>query len=213
MNEKLTIFIIILLILGGGIFAYTYFQKLSDKKFLSQLKGEIVFARRDKGVLNIYKINANGTGLMLIYHNEDNNSAYLPEWSEDGEKIYFATLKKGEAKPQTYVLTLKTEEIKKAEGLSERKRTREELSRAEDLMVKNGNVFWKDMNGKFHQVYRFFFYNYKLNPGASEASWSPDREYIIFQTCGFLRGCRIMIADKQGRVTQLTKGEQPDWKY
>ncbi|MFH1456699.1 MAG: hypothetical protein ABIF17_01130, partial [Patescibacteria group bacterium] len=47
----------------------------------------------------------------------------------------------------------------------------------------------------------------KLCPGASEASWSPDKNYIIFNGP---QG--IMIADKQGNVFKLTEGSDPDWK-
>ena len=37
---------------------------------------------------------------------------------------------------------------------------------------------------------------------------SLDKEYIIFELEGF-----ITIADKNGRLTKLTKGSAPDWKY
>jgi Tol biopolymer transport system component len=213
MSKKQTILIIILAVFVAGVFGYQYFKRVEEKQFLSQLKGEIVFARRDNGVLNIYKINANGTGLRMLYHNEENNSAYLPEWSESGEKVYFATLKEG--KVQTFAILVNVGEVRKADEVEkqERRRTREQLSRAENIVVKNGAVFWRDRENRLHKIYRILYYNYKLNPGPSEVSWSPDGKYIIFETCTIFKGCRIMIADKQGRVAELTKGQQPDWKY
>lgn len=45
--------------------------------------------------------------------------------------------------------------------------------------------------------------------GISEASWSPDREYIIFELWD-----DIIIVDKEGEGSVLiTKGNAPDWKY
>ncbi|MDO8648885.1 MAG: hypothetical protein Q7R81_03815 [Candidatus Peregrinibacteria bacterium] len=50
-----------------------------------------------------------------------------------------------------------------------------------------------------------------MSPGASEASWSPDKKYIVFQSCGLAGSCNIMIADKTGKMAVLTDGMQPDW--
>ena len=211
MTKKWTIFLIILAILIMAGFGYEYVKKINNKKFLSQLKGEVVFVRRDNGVLNIYKINANGTGLKMLYHNEENNGAYLPEWLEEGRKICFATLK-GD-KVHTFSIDINTGNIFQINAAEQCHRTRTQLSRAEDIIVEKGNVYWKDESGNLHLVYRHWFYNYKLNPGASEASWSPDKKYIIFDVCGLFRRCKIMIADKSGKVAELTKGQQPDWKY
>ena len=204
MNKKIFIFLIVLVILGIGIFAWQYSSRVSDKKFLSQLKGEIVFARRDNGVLNIYKINANGTGEKLLYHNGN-----FPEWSKDRTKIYFTAFKKG--KLMTFAMDENGGNIKVVSNKNIHLLNHPELEK--DIVIQKGSVYWKDDQGNFHQVYHFSNQNYKLNPGASEASWSPDKKYIIFQSCSFL-SCKIMIAKKDGsKVVGLTKGIEPDWKY
>ena len=210
MTKKWTIFLIILAILVIVGFGYEYIKKINNKKFLSQLKGEVVFVRRDNGVLNIYKINANGTGLRMLYHNEDpiNSNSRMPKWSIDGEYIYFIAMRNG--KWANFIMDKNGKDVHLAEeSLSIPDLT---LKRA-NLLIKKGSVYWQDQSGRLHLVYRHLFQDYKFNPGASEASWSPDKKYIIFQVCGFLKGCRIMIADKSGRVAELTKGQQPDWKY
>ena len=63
----------------------------TDKEFLSQLKGEVVFTRtNDEGVSDIWRINVNGTGEKLLYHNDkDKTRTSFPCWSLDGSKIYF----------------------------------------------------------------------------------------------------------------------------
>jgi Tol biopolymer transport system component len=211
MNKKLFIFLIILIVIGAGIFAWQYSKKISDKKFLSQLKGEIVFTKRDNGVLNIYKINADGTGEKLLYHNEDpmNPNASSPKWSQDGSKIYFTAMKNGQW--TTFIMNpdgSQVELVAQGEPILMHPLT------SHDLVVQKGSVYWKDEQGELHKVYYFPNQNYKTNPGASEASWSPDKKYIIFDVCSFVKGCRIMIAKKDGsRVVELTKGQQPDWKY
>jgi len=209
MTKKWTIFLIILAILIMAGFGYEYVKKINNKKFLSQLKGEVVFVRRDNGVLNIYKINANGTGLRKLYHNEDsvNPNSRGPKWSIDGAQIYFTAMKNGQW--TTFVMDKDGSNVQVLLGTP----NLPEKFKEENLVVEEGNVYWKDESGKLHLVYRHWFYNYKLNPGASEASWSPDKKYIIFDVCGLFGRCKIMIADKSGKVAELTKGQQPDWKY
>ena len=209
MTKKWTIFLIILAILIMAGFGYEYVKKINNKKFLSQLKGEVVFVRRDNGVLNIYKINANGTGLRMLYHNEDfvNSNSRRPKWSIDGSQIYFTAMKNGQW--TTFVMDKDGSNVQVLLGTP----NLPEKFKEENLVVEKGNVYWKDESGKLHLVYRHWFYNYKLNPGASEASWGPDKKYIIFDVCGLFGRCKIMIADKSGQVAELTKGQQPDWKY
>ena len=204
------ILITIFLILFGGLAGWKYFQKIENKKFLSQMKGKIVFVKRDNGVLSIYKINADGTGLKKLYRHQDeiNPNSRLPKWSIEGKQIYFKAMKEG--KWETFVMNENGEEVR---VVLDTPLIPDQKTKQANLIIQQGNLYWKDNTGKLHLIYHHPFQNYKFNPGASEASWSPDKEYIVFQVCGFFKGCRIMIANKQGKVVELTKGRQPDWKY
>ncbi|HEX7456398.1 MAG TPA: hypothetical protein VF303_02945, partial [Candidatus Nanoarchaeia archaeon] len=81
----LIITIIIIAAIASVFYWHRSRSSLTDKAFLSNLKGEIVYTFREKdGVSNVYKISANGVGKKLIYHNEDktNSNSFLPVWSE-----------------------------------------------------------------------------------------------------------------------------------
>ena len=154
--------------------------------------------------MNIYKINANGTGEKLLYRN-----GHFPEWSKDKNKIYFTTSENG--KPMTFVMDENGNNAKPVDSKKINLLHPQEME--QDIIVQKGSVYWKDKLGELHQVYYFPNQNYKLNPGVSEASWSPDKKYIIFDVCNTL-SCKIMIAKKDGsKVVELTKGVDPDWKY
>ena len=210
---KKAIWILIFVCLAAGLASGVFFQRRaaenSRRAFLKNLRGEVVFSRRDKnGVLNIWKIRANGTGEKLLYHNEGNRNAYLPFWGIE-RKIYFTIFYRNEARKASMDSNGKNVEILEDKGFFV---SRE--SRAKDIVIQKGSVYWKDEKGGLHKVFYFPHQNYKTNPGASEASWSPDKKYIIFDVCSFFKDCRIMIAAKDGsRIAELTKGQEPDWKY
>src|SRR3989344_5305083 len=76
----------------------------TDKEFLSKLKGEVVFTRRNaEGISDIWKINANGTGETMLYHNDkDKTRTTFPYWSLDGSKIYFLMYDMATEKKEIY---------------------------------------------------------------------------------------------------------------
>jgi len=216
MSKKRKVFAILLLIiilLIAGFVIYKQIKKTQEQKFLSQLKGEVVFTRRNAdGVFDIWKINANGTGEVMLFHNEDkvNSHCLFPEWSDDGKKIYFKAMRNGEWKnfemsnngENVNIISDIPGDYRNPEGVSQR-------SREEDIIVREGDIYYLDENGHEIKVRDFIGpYSQDYNPGSMEASWSPDKKYIIFESGGY-----IMIADKNGNSAKLTKGSQPDWKY
>ena len=91
--------IILILVLLAGIFLFKKYQYSQDREqFLSKLKGQVVFTRRNsEGVSDIWKINANGTNEEMVFHNDFGvpyAGAGRPQWSDDKEKIYFLTVDK-----------------------------------------------------------------------------------------------------------------------
>ena len=185
----------------------------TDKEFLSQLKGEIVFTRRnDEGISDIWKINANGTGERLLYHNDKNlfkTDSRNPLWSNDGSKIYFISFDKNK-KQQIYEMDADGGNVKLAKNPDRIPLSGSEISREKSIKGLNGNLYITQNNKKI-QVFKhsgYYDQDFSYSTGAREASWSPDKKYIIFEVDGF-----ITVADKNGRITKITEGNAPDWKY
>lgn len=189
----------------------TYNNKLNGS-FLNNLKGEIVYVHRDGLSLNVYKISANGKNKKLLYHHGDktNSSCSFPMWSNDGTEIYFTAMKDGEW--ERFVIGPDGNNVGTAKNEEAWLLSRN--SRDGDIFVDQGSVYYQDENGKKIQVYSFRFWDGVWFTGASEASWSPDKKFIIFQSCAFPRPCSIFIANKEGtKVVKITEGQNPDWKY
>ncbi|MFC2051035.1 TolB family protein [Chloroflexota bacterium] len=174
-----------------------------EKAFLASLPGEIVYAHRDEGILNIHKINANGTNNKLLYHNdmpEYNRNSFMPLWSEDGTKIYFTAMK--DDKWRKFVMDnveLVEDEEPYWGTLS---------SREPDIIVRLGDVFWKDAEGGLHQVYDYPFHA-ENDTASRHAHWGPDKKFIIFVTALH----NIMVVNREGTIlVKVTDGEFPDWK-
>jgi len=217
-TKKFLLIILLLVIVLAGVVFWISEKKAKEKErqeFLSKLKGEIVFLRRDEeGVLNIWKINANGTGEKWLYkHNYGGEAANFncsfPEWSKDGKKIYFRAMsEKGWA---IYEMDPDGKNVRIAENPVDysKKDGVSRVSRADDILVKEGSIYIYEEG-----VPKLIFkhkgpYDPAYNPGAEEVDWSPDKKYIIF----VYNFGRIMIADREGNVVELTKGMDPDWKY
>jgi hypothetical protein len=185
-------------------------QTDEEKAFLAGLQGEVVYAHRDEGILNIYKINANGTNKKLLYHNdmaEYNQNSAKPLWSEDGTKIYFTAMEDGiwrrfimDADGGNVELALKPD-ISPIFGTL--------ASREPDIIVRLGDVFWEDAEGVLHQVYDYPFHA-ENDTASRHAHWGPDKEFIIFVT-----GIdNIVVVNKEGTMlVKVTDGDFPDWKY
>ncbi len=210
MHKKIFIILLIIILVVIAIITRNYFKEKSRQNFLSRLKGQIVFTKRNKdGIADIWKINANGTGAVMLYHNQDkvNSNSLYPEWSADGLKIYFNAMKDG--KWRVFKMDANGKNVKVAEnpvGYHNREGV-SWLSRESSIIVKKGSVYYRNKNGQEIKVYNHRFYGTKFNIGAEEASWGPHKEYIIFQADG-----HIIIADKNGKSVKLTSGSDPDWK-
>ena len=215
------IFLMVLLIVIPTSYFYikNYYKR---NAFLANLDGEIVFSRRDSGILNLYKISANGKNKRMLYHNKDpiNSNSMNPIWSEDGSKIYFGAMKDGkweifsidsDGKNPIIVQDKEWESFYKKWRLNEYPYYIE--NKNSTLDVKEGSLYYLNEEGKEILIYYFKNYNYKFNPGVSSPSWSPNKEFIIFQLCKFFGPCNILISNKDGtKVVKLTKGREPDWK-
>lgn len=82
-------------------------------------------------------------------------------------------------------------------------------SRADDIIIENGGISYRDSTGKKTQIYTHKFYDPKFNNGATEASWGPDKKHIIFE----LNGKWIYIIDIDTKeMTKIVDGSMPDWK-
>jgi len=216
-KPKTAVFIIlIIIILISGWYGYHCYQKAKEKKFLSQLKGKVVFTDFDEQskTFAIWTINADGTDRKMIYHHTlgvPGAGCMYPEWSKDGSKIYFLAVDQNK-NLRIFQIDEDGKNPRLAENPSEYSNPEggRRWSREEDLVVKKGSVFYRDENGQEKEIYHFSgHYQIDTRPGAAEVSWSPDKKYIIFE----LNFNEIMIADLNGNVAKLTHGNEPDWKY
>jgi len=224
MKKKLLFFLLILAALWMlsylAFVALEYLPRLFDNHYdaikidlekLSGLRGEIVYAKRDKYkdeyILNIYKISANGTGKKLLYHHDNpvNANCSFPEWSEDGLKIYFQAYSDGGWK--VFSIDPDGNGLRVEEGRQPDLLSRD--TRSDDIIWDKGSLFYINEAGNKIQVFRHRKYQVDWNHGANEASWSPDKQYIIFEVDN-----NIFVASRQGdRLLRITEGESPDWKY
>lgn len=204
--SKILLGIVLFVIVTVALF-FTIHHR-SDKAFLSSLKGEVVFVQRDKGILNVYIISANGTNKRVL--DTHGSNALFPHWDDNKTNIHFYTLN-GEIWQEKIIAPSGELLATLGNDASESLISRD--VRAEDLVVERGCVYVKNPNKNRTLIYQHSNYDNKFNTGASEVSWSPDKRYIIFQSCSSFRGCQIFIADKTGEhVVKLTDGEMPDWR-
>jgi len=213
-TKKLIILLIILiLVLLAGIFLFKKYQYSQDREqFLSKLKGQVVFTRRNsEGVSDIWKINANGTNEEMVFHNDDsvNANSIQPYWSENKKNIYFKSMENGKWK--IFEMNINNSEIKINKKLTASidisSKWSKNLTRDDGIIHKNGDLFIQKNNQEIKIYNHKGPYNQDYMQGALEASWSPDKKYIIFQAQGY-----VMIADLNSNYFKLTAGESPDWK-
>lgn len=202
--------VIFLVVIAAAIGNVVY-KRQRRANFLSRLPGIIVFNRRDGERQNVYKISADGTTEKLVFSSDDktNPNALSPVWSDDKKKIRFQAMNGGAWK--TFVVNAdggETQIVDEAEKVFERKTN-------ENLKIERGNLYVLEKDGGETLVYKFrapLGYDHVFSPGAENASWSPDKNYIIFQSCAY-SFCSLMIADRKGEtVVELTDGTNPDWK-
>ncbi|MBU4360935.1 hypothetical protein L6278_00680 [Candidatus Parcubacteria bacterium] len=212
MRKTLFIVLLILIIISSAVFAiYKHDQNKKDKEFLSKLKGEVVFTRRDKsGVSDIWKINANKTGEVMLFHNEkDKTRTSFPCWSLSEDKIYFFLYDLIKKEKQIYEMNTDGTNVKLAENPD---RDPEYVNRLKEkdeggVDTSTGDLFLMG-NGQKKLIYDAK-YDGKFNTGVSDVSWGHDKKYLIFVDNRYT----ILIADTNGKVSKLTSGSEPDWKY
>lgn len=177
----------------------------------ADLRGDVVFTRRDGDNLALYRIQADGSGEELLYRHtgQANNNILYPELSEDKRKVYF-TVTQGTAW-QAMALDLQTRQVQPAPDQPPRIDARQ--THAPDAIeIDQGSVYLKTPEGR-KQLYFEKNYDGKFNTGASEARFSPDKRHVIFQRCPALRSCRILIAPVDGKdPVTLTQGQAPMWR-
>jgi len=174
----------------------------TDKEFLSQLKGEIVFTRDENGHYEILKYNFQDQSITKIH--QCDGICDHPKWSEDGEKIIFYKPKR-DGTDDIYQLTPMGADL---QLIDNRKLSIEDkYPQVKNIKIKSGDLFVIE-NGQEKLIYDAK-YDGKFNTGVSRVSWSPDEKYLIFIDNRYT----IFIADTNGRTTKLTNGEAFDWKY
>lgn len=98
------------------------------------------------------------------------------------------------------------------------------MSREKDIIIERGNIYFINELGEKKLVYEYprGFWHDNIwyptegiwhNGGAQEASWSPDRKYIIFML-NEGGSNEIMIVNREGtQLAKLANGRAPNWKY
>ena len=206
-NISIVVGVLLIIAIGTGLLLSKKIISSEEDNFRKSLKGEIVFSRRDGLYLNIYKINADGTGEKMLYHNPADISAYLPEWSEDGTKIYFTTVK--DKKARRFEMDTDGKNIRLATDKNFTLTVGNQISREKDIIVELGNIYYLDKQNEKILILPHKNFDPDLNSGAWECSWSPDKKYIIFELKGY-----ITIINKEGtKIAKITEGIEPDWKY
>lgn len=192
------IIVVIVIIWQKGL---SYIQQPSR-----ELPWNIVYVDRHNDILDVYSISPKEGNKKLLYHNSDSTNAnsLFPMWSADKFRINFVAMKDGEWRK--FSMKADGSDVK-MESWEPDLLSRE--SRADDIIIENGSIFYRDTAGKKTQVYTHKLYDPKFNNGASEASWSPDKKRIIFE----LSGKWIYMIDVSTKeMTKIVDGSMPDWK-
>lgn len=193
--------IVVLAVAALFIFSWTNRPK-TDKKFLSQLKGEVVFTRSKPGMNSeILKYNFQDQNITKIY--QCDGLCEYPKWSEDGKNILFFKPAKNIIADNIYQIS---SEGKNLRPISDNKQSVNKYPQAENTIIKSGDLFLK-LNNQERLIYDAK-YDGKFYMGVSDVSWNPDKKYLIFVIDGY-----IVVADANSNITKLTTGDSPNWKY
>ncbi len=191
-------------------------QSFNENPKLDQ-KNEILFLRRDDNILSLYVINANGSNERFIYRNNDtvNSNIVAAKWTADNI-ISFAAMKNGSWRlfsinSDGTNLKLLNDSDSFMNNFVTSQESRDKNLVVEDLYDQKEYRLSYVNNGVKTKIYSV---NYSKCSGPcpaggliSEASFSPDKNHVIFE-----QGEDIMIASIDGNeVKFLTKGINPDW--
>ncbi len=173
-------------------------------------QGKVVFSRRnDRGDLELFVLDLSKEEptQLFAHKSETNSNLMFPLWNKDASRIEFAMYEgdrwiTASIKPDGS--DLQKDPAKAPDMLSRN-------SRAEDITVENGKVVIKDEAGKDVELYVHDDYDFKNNAGPAAASWSSDKQYVIFELCGTPR-CEVRIVDTKGALVRtIPDAEMPDW--
>jgi len=194
--------IVVLVVAALFISSWTSRPK-TDKEFLSQLKGEVVFTRDIKGQgSEILKYSFNDQKIATVY--QCDGVCDYPKWSEDGKNIIFYK-PNNDMTDSIYQLTSIGTDLQLVGNI---KLSAEDIyPRVEGINIKSGDLFMVT-NGQEKLIYDAK-YDGKFNTGVSYVSWSPDKKYLIFVDNRYT----IYITDTNGNISKLTIGSAPNWKY
>lgn len=209
-----TIGISVGVLIGLGLVAWIglyFYQQQQRSAFLKDMKGEIVFQRRDGQYYKIYKVSANGQNEKLVFAGDDktNANATDPQWSDDGSRIYFTAMKDG--KWSNCEINADGGDQKCSPSTDSKSSF---LPVPEGVRLDKGSLYVKEADGRETLVYGFnsYLYDRVFSPGAQNVSWSPDKQYLVFES-GSFGWQELMIADRNGKnVIKLADGTYADWK-
>jgi Tol biopolymer transport system component len=195
---------------GSGVVMLTNNPYLDGNPTWSPDGEKIAFTRRDFGVIYIYVINADGSGLKQLTPTGD---YFDPAWSPDGQKIAFSgqtgqieTVNAADASGDT-ILT--SGGPFGADGSPNWSPDGSKIaferflgtgSEEDEICCPEVFVVNSDGSGEV-QLTRS---NHSGNP-----AWSPDGSKIVFETGS---GISVMNADGTGVTSVTSSAEQPDWQ-
>ena len=161
-----------------------------------------MFTHRKPGTIpEIFKYNFQDQSVTKIY--QCDSSCEYPKWSDDGKNILFYKFNVG-TKDNIYQITPVGGDLRLLS--STRLSAADVYPRAENTIIKLGDLFLKTYDQE--KLIYDTRYDGKFYMGVSDVSWSPDKRYLIFTVDGY-----IVVADRDGKITKLTEGSEPDWKY
>src|SRR3954463_13816630 len=166
---------------------------------------KVAFASNRDGNLEVYVVNANGTGLVNLTKNPADDSS--PAWSPDGRRIAFETNRDGQ--DEIYVMN--------ADGSSPGNLSAFPLDEFNPAWSPNGQtiVFERDRDGTNHDLWAISPSGgpasaHRLTTAANDSNpdWSPDATRIVYQ-----RGDELwtMRADGSGQASLHVIGARPAW--
>lgn len=188
-SKKIWLIVFSLIILLVIFFIISPFQ---DSRLRSELTGEILYLKRDHGVIKLYHSTANAENSKILYNHSDNaENNNIIDYYLEGETIYFIAMK--DERWALYSLPLSGGEpqfINYEQELDDDLHKRMILSKVDIEMAygiysDKGSLYRVLDNGEIETLKKFSgFYNEKFNPGYTPLAVSPDKKYLLFSSSG-----------------------------
>jgi Tol biopolymer transport system component len=196
------------------------------------IPGKIVFAAEDAGGNSqIYRMNANGSGLRQLTHLEDGHEAYEPAWSPDGSQIVFSTSLR--ASSNGLSLYLMDADGGNMRPLHERENSHIPTPGSFPRWSPDGSkIAWHQcVNCQLGTNYELFTYDVATDSvtrltdnrtSETHPAWSPDgsriafvsdRDYVDADTLRFRQDLYLIDADGSNleRLTETGYARNPIW--